>query len=299
MLIIKLHTMKKTRIKPKAKAQKKAKRPAPKAPGKDLILVHNPANISQEFFVASELADDSLIEQELLGNAMQHYVYGFIQDGKPVTGLSVAGVNETARQLSRNPGSGAKIRIIPDSLKITRDVVYDGDKGVEVQVVAENMVTGETGIGIKFEAYQKQGKRGKYKNTFAIEKAVSKAERNAKRKLIPEKAVVEMIKRFVSQHKYAEISSQPAPPVRQISAPIEGDPVYEPIQDASPVDYLGQLKTVLHKAGAKTEYEAVRKFNDFTGESLKHLKVDQKTAKQLLWNLLNSPMGSRYKPKKI
>lgn len=281
----------KTRTKKtKARSVKKAKT---KKPETGLVLVHNPANISQEFFVASELADDSMIEQEILGQAMEHYVYGFMQDGKPVTGLSVAGVNEVARLLNRNPKSGCKIRIIPDSLKVERDVNYDGHKGVEVQVVAENMVTGETGIGIKFEAYKKRGHKGEYENTFAIEKAVSKAERNAKRKLMPEKAAVEMIKKFVQQNKYAKIA------LHMPENGVIGSPrVYQQIQKPqASIDYLKQLKSLLFKAGAITEAEAVAKYNDYTGESVKSLRVDQDTAKKMQWSFLNSPMGSKLKKK--
>jgi hypothetical protein len=280
-----------TRVKTKAKSIKKAKKEIKevkpkkeKKPETGLILVHNPANINQEFFVSSEIADDQMIEQEILGQAMEHYVYSFDQEGKKVTGLSVAGVNEMTRQLTRKSNSGYKIRIVPDSLKIERDVVYDGIKGVEVRVVAENMVTGETGIGIKFESYKKKGKKGEYANTFAIEKAVSKAERNAKRKLIPEKAAVEMIKKFISENKYTQIQSQPA---RAISAPVA--------QKQTSVDYLGQLKTALFKAGAKTAQEAIDKFNDLTGEREKTIKVDQGKAKEMLWKLLSSPMGSNLK----
>jgi hypothetical protein len=231
--------------------------------------------------VASEMADVQAIEQELLGRAMEHYVYGFMQDGKPVTGLSVAGVNETTRQLTRKANSGYKIRIIPDSLKIERDVMYDKEKGVEVQMVAENMVTGETGIGVKFEAYTKTGRKGTYQNTFAVEKAVSKAERNAKRKLIPEKAVVEMIKKFVAQNKYASIAA-PVENQRQIAQPAYQPPKY--------VDYLGQLKTMLFREGGKVESKAIEIYNDYTGEQIKSLKVDQITAQKMLYNFLNSPL---------
>lgn len=269
--------MKKQHGRPRAKAKRIARK---KNTG--LVLVHNPANINQEFFVASELADDQLIENEILGQAMEHYVYGFTQDGKPVTGLSVAGVNEVARQLNRNPKSGCKIRIIPDSLKIERDVNYDGHKGVEVQVVAENMVTGETGIGVKFEAYKKRGYKGEYENTFAVEKAVSKAERNAKRKLMPEKVAVEMIKKFVAQNKYTSIAV-PIENQRQISQPNYQPPKLN-------VDYLGQLKTMIFRQGGKVESKAIEIYNDYTGLSIKSFKVDQETAKKMLYDFLNSPM---------
>jgi len=268
-----------------------------KPKGNGLVLAHNPTNISQEFFVASEMADDQAIEQELLGQAMEHYVYGFMQDGKPVTGLSVAGVNEVARQLNRNPRSGCKIRIIPDSLKIERDVDYDGQKGVEARVVAENMVTGETGIGVKFEAYKKTGHKGQYANTFAVEKAVSKAERNAKRKLMPEKVAVEMIKKFVAQNKYASISTPatlPAPMYNQKQ-------IYTPKKETpkNNIDFLSrfinavarELKITIGKVLTKDQCEEIiNKYNDYTSGELKTLKLNQDEAKRRLFDFMSSPM---------
>lgn len=63
------------------------------------------------------------------------------------------------------------------------------------------------------------------------------------------------------------------------------------------VDYIKQLKSALFKAGAVTETEAVEKYNDYTGESIKSIKVGQERAKQMVWNFLNSPMGSKLKKK--
>ena len=265
-----------------------------KPKGNGLVLAHNPANISQEFFVASEMADDQAIEQELLGQAMEHYVYGFIQDGKPVTGLSVAGVNEVARQLNRNPRSGCKIRIIPDSLKIERDVDYDGQKGVEARVVAENMVTGETGIGVKFEAYKKTGHKGQYANTFAVEKAISKAERNAKRKLMPEKVAVEMIKKFAAQNKYAQIAAPSAPIQTQKQ-------IYQPKKETpkNNIDFLSRFinaiskecKIIIGKNLTKDQCEQIiNKYNDYTSGELKTLKLNQDEAKRRLFDFMSSPM---------
>jgi hypothetical protein len=265
------------------KPRARAKKPAAHA---GLVLAHNPTNINQEFFVASEMADDKLIEAEILGQAMEHYVYSFVQEGKTVTGLSVAGVNEVARLLNRNPKTGVKIRIMPDTLQIERNVDYDGVKGVEVRVVAENMVTGETGIGIKFEAYKKTGKRGTYENTFAVEKATSKAERNAKRKLMPEKMAVEMIKKFVAQNKYTAIAAPAQAPAQRIYQPAK--PAALPPKNN--VDYLGQLKTMLFREGGKTESQAIEIYNNYTGEQIKTLKVDQSTAQKMLYNFLNSPL---------
>jgi len=248
-------------------------------PKEEMVLMTSPVDRSQQFIVASELEDDKLIEAEITGQAMKHYVYTFTQDGKPVSGLSVAGVNETVRLLARNPKSGSKIRIVPTSLIISRDVVYNGEKGVEVSVYAENLISGEGAFGIKFEPYQKKSRNGSYNNSFVIEKALSKAERNAKRKLIPEKSAIEMIKKFTTQQANVR---QLAPP--QYQPPVNNTPVM--------VDYIGKLKIALFQASGKkkemTEMQALELLLSRTGMQFNHFKdITQQQASVALVKLLN------------
>lgn len=254
-----------------------------------LVVVTNPTNPSQQFLVASELADDDAIEGELMGKAMESFVYSFSEGGKTVTGLTVAGTNETARQLTRKKDSGYKIRIIPESIKIEHNIEMGGELGINVYLLAENMLTGETAIGAKFEPYEKRGKNGKYKNTFSLEKAVSKAERNAKRKLIPEKIVIEMIKKFVRGNKVHEIGEHRA----ALYAPAEETP-----RTSEPeINYLARWLTILakeaqigHKNINKSDLEKmIALHNEYTGAGLKTLRVSQAVAKIQLNSFLNSP----------
>jgi len=250
------------------------------------IVVHNPTNPTQEFVIASELADDEQIEAELMGKAMEHYVYAFDQQGKQVTGLTVAGVNEMSRQLTRKKDSGIKIRIVPDSIKIERNVEENGELGVSVILMAENMISGETAIGAKFEPFKKKGRNGSYENTFALEKAVSKAERNAKRKLIPEKVAIEMIKKFV---KVGGVQNLQAPVTKQIAQP----------KSEEGADYLSKLIALLaREAGvtinantSKADWrDLIDLFNEYTGNNLKSFKVGQDVAKKYLFQFLNCPL---------
>lgn len=189
---------------PKKKQTKKA---APKKAKTAMVVMQSPADPSLKVAVASEFADDALIESEMMGEVLQHYVYEFDQNEgegenrkkKTVTGLSTKGVNEVVRRLNRNPKSGSKIRISP-LYKTQEEKEYDGEKGIEVSVFAEDLVTGNTAWGIKFEPYKKKGRNGTYKNTFAVEKALAKAERNAKRKLIPEVLATKMIKKLMAEN---------------------------------------------------------------------------------------------------
>lgn len=272
---------KKKEVKKKEKKVKKTK------PETGLVVVTNPTNPSQQFMVSSELADDDAIEAELMGRAMENYVYSFSEKGKTVTGMTVAGVNEMSRQLTKNPKSGIKIRIVPDSIKIEQNVGMGNDLGVSVYLIAENMLTGETAIGTKFEPYKKTGKNGSYTNTFALEKAVSKAERNAKRKLIPEKVAIEMIKKFVQKGNVQEISEHRA----DYFAPVESLP------ESPKINYLAKLLSTLareaginHKQITKPDLEKMLDlFNLYTGGSLQSLRVSDNEAKNLLNEFLNCP----------
>jgi len=118
-------------------------------------------------------------------------------------------------------------------MKVERDVSYDGVLGIEVRVLAVNLIDGTSAWGIKFEPYKKTGRNGNYENTFAVEKALSKAERNAKRKLIPETVATKMIEKMIKADPNAiqrlapveskQIAVTPAPVRPSTKAEIQKD----------------------------------------------------------------------------
>lgn len=280
----------KKRATKKPVAKKATKKKPIKKKSKDMV-VHNPTNPSQEFIVACEFADEEAVEGELLGKAMEHYVYEFCDyKGNKVTGMTVAGVNETCRLLTKKKDSGLKIRIVPDSVKIDTDATMGGVKGVSVTLMGENMLTGETSIGAKFEPFQKKGKNGMYDNTFTLEKAVSKSERNAKRKLIPEKLAVETIRKFMkNSNNVQQLNTPQAPPQRQVASPVT----------PQGVNYLSKLIAMLAKEcnvniinGIPTKDQLeimIEVYNTYTGQNIKGLKVEQSTAQKYILDFINSP----------
>jgi len=166
-----------------------------------LIVLKSPIDPTREIVVASELADETLIQSELVGSVLPQYVYRFVdKSGKEQKGLSVFGVRESVRLINRNNKSGSKIRLNPQYTKVERDVEQNGQKGIEVWIFAEDLINATSAWGSKFEPYKKKGKNGFYNNTFALEVALSKAERNAMRKLMPEKIVIAMIDKLISKH---------------------------------------------------------------------------------------------------
>lgn len=197
----------------------KKKKPAKKAKvikkPRSIVMV-SPVDPQMRFIVASEFADDALIERELMGDVLPTFIYQFENDGKVVTGLTVRGVNEVVRRLGKNPKSGSKIRINP-MYKTVEEVEREGEKGIEVSVFGEDLVTGNSAWGIKFEPYFKTSidkdtrKEKRYANKFAVEKALSKAERNAKRKLIAEGAAAAIITKLIAENGGAHVQKIDAP----------------------------------------------------------------------------------------
>ena len=188
-------TLRKKQIKKTVSKKKQIKRKT------GLIVLKSPVDPTREIVVASELADETLIQSELVGSVLPQYVYRFVdKSGKEQKGLSVFGVRESVRLINRNNKSGSKIRINPQYTKVERDVEQNGQKGIEVWIFAEDLINATSAWGSKFEPYKKKGKNGFYNNTFALEVALSKAERNAMRKLMPEKIVIAMIDKLISEH---------------------------------------------------------------------------------------------------
>lgn len=232
--------MKKTKKPTKPKVNRK-KKINPNKPGSGLIVVESPVLPGSRVVVASELMDDLMLEKEMSGAALPYYIYQFCDDRprcyppkvcppdhKKIAGLSSKGVHEVVRRANSNPKSGMKIRINPSFMTIERDVTQNNVKGLSVSVYAEDLVTGNSSWGTKFEPYVKNKRDGgTYPNDFALEKATSKAERNAKRHLIPEVVAVKIIQHMLKYEP--DRVQQITPPetkveTRQLSTPVPSTP---------------------------------------------------------------------------
>lgn len=201
-------TKKTTKAKKPVKKTAKKKTTRAKKP-KGMVQITSPIRSDISFYVAAELQDDKIIEQEILGEAIETYIYEFCpnkcddfkKNGKcghnTTKGMSAPGVREVVRQINRNSASGHKIRVAPEPPIINRDVDQNGQKGIEVMVYAEDLVAGSGSWGSKFEPYIKYGK----KNVFALELALTKAQRNAERALIPEKLALAMITKLIKEKR--------------------------------------------------------------------------------------------------
>lgn len=130
-------------------------------------------------FDEMERADEQMVLEEIKGRAIDTLVY----EVRGVTGLSLAGVRETARVM--NSKSLARIKVSDKE-----PVVIETDDYFEVRAYGVDEMNGGGNWGIKRQA--KRYDDGK-PNTFAYEQALAKAQRNALRGLIPEWFVKQMI----------------------------------------------------------------------------------------------------------
>ena len=153
--------------------------------------------------------DDQQILAEIQGRNLEildRMVYSFTdRRGNAVTGLSLTGVRETVREMNRR--GLARIKITSE-LPIIRET----NEYIDVIVYAEDELNGGGSWGTKRQSKQ----TGNYANPFALEQALSKAQRNAMFALIPAAYVVEMIREYTEQGRAHELKSGP----RQIAEPL-------------------------------------------------------------------------------
>lgn len=148
-----------------------------------------------------DYADDDQALAEIQGNAsdiLDAMVYSFSdRRGKSVTGLSLTGVRETVREMNRR--GLARIHVSDKE-----PIIEENDDFITVKVYAVDDLNGGSNWGVK-----RQPKRqGNYENPFALEQALSKAQRNAMYGLIPAKSVVSMIENYKSAGQVRVISGK-------------------------------------------------------------------------------------------
>ena len=185
-----------------------------------LIQITSPVKKDAAFFVASELADDKLIGQELLGQTAKTLVYEYENEsGDTIRGLSYQGVREAVRVINRDRTSGHIIQISDRPPIIDHNVNMYGSEGVEVQIYATDVQSGGGSWGIKFEPWQRSIHDGKGRtayNRFALEMALSKAQRNAMFNLLPANLIEKMIKKLSKNKDAVEKIEAPKTETRTI-----------------------------------------------------------------------------------
>ena len=219
-------------------------------------LPADPESVAYQRFDAE---DDQQILAEIQGRNLEildRMVYSFTdRRGNAVTGLSLTGVRETVREMNRRGLARIKVTSEPP-------IIRETDEYIDVVVYAEDELNGGGSWGTKRQSKQ----TGNYANPFALEQALSKAQRNAMFALIPAAYVVEMIREYSEQGRAHELKSGPrqiaelpagnrregrdgsgaatgasVAPETQPQASFRGDPVTEP--------QLKLIRSLLDRAG--------------------------------------------------
>ncbi len=170
----------------------------------DGALVPVTQQLPSQLFEQFDRADEDQIVAELMGGVVEEYAYQFKQGGATVTGLSLAGVMNVAQNMGGITCDG------PPRWEITDDEYY-----CEIAAVDHHR-------GLKLWGNAAQARR--YANgsvdTFARQKALSKAQRNAVRKVIPETIATKMLEAFIGGRKPGQARPAARPQREQEPPPL-------------------------------------------------------------------------------
>jgi len=149
-------------------------------------------------FEMFEKLDEQQIRAEVEGVFVTDMVYQFESQGRLVTGLSYAGVKELLRFLVRH---GYNISFAPVEIE---------ELEKEYRSKCRVVYTAPNGKTLEMWGYSRQPKqfpKGGL-NEFAYVQAASKAQRNAGRMIIPEKAATRMLELFLHEGKVRKVREQ-------------------------------------------------------------------------------------------
>lgn len=167
-----------------------------------------------EVFATFDRLDDNQILAEMRGELIEEYVYRFTQDGHEVTGLTWKGTKEAARQMG-----GVQVDLLQGPLYTEETVAFI--------VKATDVKTASSRLGMKVQPLAEKLLRDNTTrpDRFASEKALSKAQRNAIRALLPEDLMARLIEEYLGQRRVRDVTPhdvrQELPPARP-SLPTQG-----------------------------------------------------------------------------
>ncbi|KKN74091.1 hypothetical protein LCGC14_0394310 [marine sediment metagenome] len=139
-----------------------------------------------EMYLVMERRDEAQIVEALEGRYIEEFVYEFESGGRKVTGLSWMGIQEASREYG-----GIVCPIEKMIMKLTKT-------HVAVTIEAKDIKTGSVRIGHSKQQRRMSLRSGKFlDDEFAEQKAISKAQRNAIRQLLPQT----LLKQWIERHR--------------------------------------------------------------------------------------------------
>jgi len=147
-----------------------------------------PSSDQQGYYIIMERKDEEQIMEEIKGRVIEEYVYDFEISGRRITGLSYAGVKALALKQG--------------GIHVGEPIINDYGDFWLCKVKAHDIVRNISVWGVATQRKKFKLRTGDMvDDEFAIQKVVSKAERNAMRKLIPETLIIEVIKEWREKKK--------------------------------------------------------------------------------------------------
>lgn len=141
-----------------------------------------------EVYQLMERRDEEQIVASLEGKYLDEFVYSFQQGGKVVEGLSWVGIQEAARAYG-----GVQCPI--EKMK-----VEETEKDIIVYIEAIDVQTNSSAIGVSSQSRMMRTFKGVMEDAFARQKAVAKAQRNAKKQLLPQA----LLRQWIEKHRIAK-----------------------------------------------------------------------------------------------
>ena len=207
-------------------------------------------NQAPEAYELLDQRDEEQILAEIKGNIITEMFYSFKMEGREVTGVSWVGTKEIARQYGG----------------INMDFMRVDETPLAYIAICKATDTkrGTSLLGTAMQPKQMNTRAGEVEDRFAYTKAVSKAQRNAIRAIIPERFLIEMYEQF---RKGGKPSTAPRKPVEAEAKPVE-KPQEQPKPQAQAKlkpgvqDAEEQVKATLETNDVDTTYLMITKYGD-------------------------------------
>jgi len=149
---------------------------------------------SNDPFREMDRRDEEQILAELEGKYLEEFVYQFHQGNRTVTGLSWAGIKEIAYRMG--------------NINVDLERFEENETHFSIFVKATDSERGNTRLGVYSQPKTMKRRDGSEEpDQFALQKALSKAQRNAMRALMPEQMLKVWISTFLGYK-----TGKPEPP---------------------------------------------------------------------------------------
>lgn len=208
--------------------------------GREVPAPVTQASETQEVFIELDKRDEDQIVQQLSGGYIEDFVYEYCKyckwpkgirpascDHETVMDLSWIGIQEATRQMSITVKPGERwlmidrdnnVKVLSESKAESPGVtVHEFEDYVRVIVRASDPQKGIERLGVAQQSKLMKTSNGMKGDEFYFQKALSKAERNALRQLMPQAVMKEWIQKYLAK-KNGQATTQPTGPTQPTKA---------------------------------------------------------------------------------